>query len=76
MTQFNMHEAKTNLSSLVERALAGEEIWIARAGKPLVRLTVAAPKQPRIPGFAEGEFVVDERFFEPMTEEELDLWYK
>jgi prevent-host-death family protein len=45
----NMHEAKTHLSRLVEQAAAGEEIVIARAGKPLVRLvavtTSAGPRQ-------------------------------
>jgi prevent-host-death family protein len=47
----NIHEAKTTLSKLVERALAGEEVVIARAGKPLVRLdpvpAAAAEKPPR-----------------------------
>ena len=38
-----MHEAKTQLSRLVERALAGEEVLIARAGTPLVRLQPIAP---------------------------------
>jgi prevent-host-death family protein len=38
MTQVNMHDAKTHLSRLVERAGAGEDIVIAKAGKPLVRL--------------------------------------
>jgi prevent-host-death family protein len=41
----NMHEAKTSLSRLVERALAGEEIVIARNGEPLVKL-VPVPKEP------------------------------
>jgi prevent-host-death family protein len=38
MAQFGMHEAKTTLSQLVERAVAGEEIVIARNGKPVARL--------------------------------------
>lgn len=39
----NIHEAKTHLSRLVDRAAAGEEIVIARAGKPLARLVAYAP---------------------------------
>jgi prevent-host-death family protein len=39
VTEFGMHEAKTHLSQLVERALAGEEIVVTRRGKPAVRLT-------------------------------------
>lgn len=38
MTKANIHEAKTNLSKLIEQALNGEEVVIAKAGKPLVRL--------------------------------------
>ncbi len=47
----NLYEAKTQLSSLVERAAKGEEIVIAKAGKPVAKLIPAeAPAQPRIPG--------------------------
>ena len=42
MTQIGMHEAKTNLSKLVERAQAGEDIVIARNGQPVARLTPIA----------------------------------
>ena len=49
--QVNLYEAKTNLSRLVDEALAGEEVIIARAGKPLVRLVPCRQKdQPRRPG--------------------------
>ena len=44
MTQVGMHEAKTNLSKLVERALAGEEITIARGGEPVARLVPVASR--------------------------------
>jgi prevent-host-death family protein len=47
MTQVGMHEAKTRLSQLVERALAGEEIVVTRRGKPAVRLTPVAPPSDR-----------------------------
>lgn len=49
---FNMHEAKTHFSKLVERALAGEDIIVAKAGKPSIRLVPIeeAPLPPRQPG--------------------------
>jgi len=45
-TQVNLYEAKTQLSSLVERAAAGEEIVIAKAGKPMARLSPILVEQP------------------------------
>jgi prevent-host-death family protein len=73
----NMHQAKTTLSRLVERALAGEEIVIARNGEPLVKL-VPVPKErkPRVPGRSKGKIWITSDCFDPMTEEELDLWEK
>jgi prevent-host-death family protein len=56
MKTVNMHEAKTHLSRLVEEAAAGEEIVIARAGKPLVRLVaIAANDGPRKLGALAGK---------------------
>jgi prevent-host-death family protein len=53
MRQINLYEAKTNLSRLVDEALGGEEIVIARAGKPLVRLVPCRDEdEPRRPGNA------------------------
>ncbi len=72
MSVFNVHEAKTNLSSLLERALAGEEVVIAKAGKPLVRLQPLAKPEPRRPGLAKGRLTKD--FFEPLPPEELSAW--
>ncbi|MCP9915147.1 type II toxin-antitoxin system Phd/YefM family antitoxin [Cyanobium sp. ATX 6F1] len=46
MRQANLYAAKTQLSELVQAALDGEEVWIARAGKPLVRLVPGTPIQP------------------------------
>ena len=73
----NMHEAKTSLSRLVARALEGEEIVIARNGDPLVKL-VPVPKapKPRVPGRYKGKIWIAPDCFDPMTEEELDLWEK
>ena len=73
----NMHEAKTTLSRLVERALAGEEIVIARNGEPLVKLVpVSKELKPRVPGLYEGKIWIAPDCFDPMTEEESDLWEK
>jgi prevent-host-death family protein len=53
--QVNLHDAKTHLSRYVDRALAGEEVVIARAGKPLVRLMpVSDERPPRRLGFLAG----------------------
>ena len=71
----NMHEAKTSLSRLVERALSGEEIVIARKGEPLVRLVpVAKERKPRVPGRYKGKIWIAPDCFAPMSEEELELW--
>lgn len=55
----NIHEAKTHLSRLVDRAAAGEEIVIARAGKPVARLVAFAPAQPdRVLGNLRGRITI------------------
>ncbi|HVH81729.1 MAG TPA: type II toxin-antitoxin system prevent-host-death family antitoxin, partial [Stellaceae bacterium] len=66
----NMHQAKSSLSRLVERALAGEDVVIARNGQPLVRL-VPAPKtrQPRVPGRGKGKIWIGPDF--EFTEDEI-----
>ncbi len=61
----NIHEAKTHLSRLVDRAAAGEEIVIARAGKPLARLVAyAPPAKPRTLGTARGQIWIAPDFDE------------
>ena len=73
----NMHRAKSSLSRLVERALAGEEIIIGRKGEPLVKLVpVTKERKRRIPGRYKGKIWIAPDCFEPMSEEELDLWEK
>jgi prevent-host-death family protein len=71
----NMHEAKTSLSKLVERALAGEQVIIARNGEPLVQL-VPVPKErnPRVPGRGKDKIWISPDCFDEMSEEELALW--
>ncbi|MGA8757939.1 MAG: type II toxin-antitoxin system prevent-host-death family antitoxin [Stellaceae bacterium] len=73
----NMHQAKSSLSRLVERALAGEEVLIARNGEPLVKLVpVARERKPRVPGQYKGQIWIAPDCFAPISEEELALWEK
>lgn len=59
----NIHEAKSQLSKLIESALAGEEIIIAKAGKPLVKLIpYQEEKNPRVPGGWKGKVIISEDF--------------
>lgn len=63
MTIVNMHEAKTHLSRLVEQAAAGDTVIIARAGKPLVKVSaIEAPTAEQRIGFLAGAFEVPEDF--------------
>ncbi|MER3482299.1 MAG: type II toxin-antitoxin system prevent-host-death family antitoxin [Meiothermus sp.] len=68
----NVHEAKTHLSSLLERVRAGEEIILAKNGEPYARLMPLEKPKKRKLGFMKGK--VDESFFEPLPEEELEAW--
>ena len=74
MTTVNVHEAKTNLSKLLVKVEAGEEVVIARSGKPVARLVSCKPKGKRQPDVLKGVINIDDSFFDPMTEEELRLW--
>lgn len=75
MATVNVHEAKTQLSRLLARVAGGEEIVIARAGKPVARLLPFQSKgASRTPGALRGRIRLDERFHEPLPEEELDTW--
>ena len=74
MTTVNVHEAKTNLSKLLAQVEAGEEIIIARNGKPVARLVKVKPQGKRQPGLLKGKYVIPDSFFDPLPEEELRLW--
>lgn len=67
--QVNVHKAKTDLSRLIARALAGEEVIVCRAGTPVVRL--APIRQERVPGSARGKVRILPDFDAPLPEEEL-----
>lgn len=69
----NVHEAKTHFSRLLERAHQGEEIIVAKAGKPYARLVPLAESPPaRRPGGLNGR--VDDAFFEALPDAELNAW--
>lgn len=69
-SQVNIHEAKTHLSRLVDRAANGEEIVIARAGRPVARLgPLAERREPRRPGLWKGKVVIHDDFDDPLPED-------
>lgn len=71
MVTVNIHEAKTQLSRLVERAAKGEPFVIAKAGKPLVKVSALdAPTAQRRLGFLSGEISVPDDF-DRMAENEI-----
>ena len=71
----NLYEAKTSLSDLVERAAAGEEIVIAKAGRPLAKLVpFSSPAQRRQPGGWQGRVRIAEDFDAPLPESLLDAF--
>ncbi|RPF23060.1 type II toxin-antitoxin system Phd/YefM family antitoxin [Myceligenerans xiligouense] len=73
MTVVNVQEAKTHLSRLIARAQHGDEVTIARAGKPMVRLTPVEPVAERTFGTVPIN-LPDDFFFEPLDEDELSAW--
>lgn len=68
----NVAEAKTALSQLLDAAMAGEEVIVARAGKPLVRLVPLTPPARRELGFLLLD--VDDDVFAPLAGADLDGW--
>lgn len=75
MTTVTLDAAKTDLARLIDQALRGEEVVIARDDQPVVRLVpVEAPKPRRVPGTLKGKLEVPDSFFDPLPEEELRLW--
>jgi prevent-host-death family protein len=70
--QVNVHEAKSQLSKLIERALHGEEVVIAKAGKPVVKLVRIKPGQKRVLGSAAGSIEYADGWDAPLTDQELD----
>jgi prevent-host-death family protein len=75
MSTVTIHQAKTNLSRLIQRAAQGEEIIIARGSKPVARLiAVGLVNGKRQPGALKGKISIGPEFFEPLPDDELARW--
>ena len=70
----NVHQAKTQLSRLLARVEAGEDIIIARRGEPVARLVGCKPRGKRQADVLKGKIVVPDSFFDPLQEEDLAAW--
>jgi prevent-host-death family protein len=78
MLTVNVHEAKTHLSKLLERVARGESFVIAKAGKPVAKVTpidAPQPKKPQRIGFAEGMFSIPDDFDTMCQQEIEDMFY-
>jgi antitoxin (DNA-binding transcriptional repressor) of toxin-antitoxin stability system len=75
MATVTIHNAKTNLSRLLADVEAGKEVVIARGKTPIAKLVAINDKPKRVAGRYKGQFKVPPEFFEPMSDEELALWY-
>lgn len=78
MKTVNIHEAKTNLSRLVERVSKGESVVIAKAGKPMVKLVPLDEGERRVTkriGFMDGEFTTPDDFDRMGEDEIAELFY-
>jgi prevent-host-death family protein len=75
MTIVNIHQAKTNFSKLVDAAMRGEEITIAKAGKPACRLVpIVTFKPKRRPGALKGKIKIADDFDAPLPDDLLQLF--
>ena len=70
MGTFNVHEAKTHFSRLLDRVAQGEEVIIAKSGRPVAKL-VRVAAEPRKPGRLKGRIRISPDFDEPLPEEIL-----
>lgn len=72
---YTVHEAKTNLSRLLQEAESGKEVIIARGKTPVAKLVaIGQTKRKRMPGKYKGLIKINASFFKPMTKEELKEW--
>jgi prevent-host-death family protein len=72
MANYNIHEAKTHFSKLLERVKNGEEVIISRAGKPVARiLPLSKPVSARVPGMDKGSVHIHPDFDAPLEEFEV-----
>jgi prevent-host-death family protein len=74
--EVNIHEAKTHFSRLLERVALGEEVIIAKAGRPVAKLVPLDEPKRRFLGSAKGEFTVPDDFNDPLPKEIEDLFWE
>ena len=75
MKQVNIHEAKTHLSRLIEEVETGEEIVVAKAGRPVAKLSpIRAKGRRRKLGLLDGKFRIPDDFNAPLPDEILDAF--
>ena len=75
MTSVSVHEAKTHLSRLLREIDAGREVEITRRNRVVARIVPpASPAHGRRIGALKGKIAIDERFFEPLPDDELAAW--
>jgi prevent-host-death family protein len=74
-TTVNIHEAKTHLSRLLERVQEGEEITIAKAGRPIARLAPLERPRDRVPGLDKGKVIIGPHFDDPIPEFDPDYMH-
>jgi prevent-host-death family protein len=73
MDTVNIHAAKTHFSRLIERVEAGEEVVVARAGKPVAKIVPFRPEPaPRKLGLMKGVFIIPDDFDDPLPDEMFD----
>jgi prevent-host-death family protein len=71
--EYTVHEAKTNLSRLLQEASEGKEVIIARGKKPVARLVaIGAASKKRVPGKFQGQITYSPDAFDPLSDRELD----
>ena len=74
MIKVNVHKAKTNLSRLLAKVEAGEEVVISRRGTPVARIARIRKQGKRQFGSMKDRIKLDDSFFDPLPEEELAAW--
>jgi len=74
MLTVGMHEAKTTLSKLIRKAIAGEEVLITKSGTPVAKLVAVVPEGPRELGRDVGRFSVPDDFNDPLPDDLLDAF--
>jgi len=75
--QVNIYEAKSKLSQLINQVIAGEEVIVAKSGKPVAKIVpLEKPIQDRKPGTAKGKIIIADDFDAPLPDDILKEFYK